>query len=343
MMNKKVLVLGATGAMGQYLAPTLADMGYLVDGVSLDAAISNNPRLRYIRANAKEAGVLDSLLANNYDCIVDFMIYDRDTFVDWAPKLLGATDHYIYLSSYRVYANEEVPIKETSPLLNDVLSAEEIARGYNDYCLYKARGEKVVRAWEKKNWTIIRPAITYSFGRYQLTTLEAGVVINRARAGKTLLLPDAAMNIQATMSWAGDVAKMIATIVCNEKALGETYTVSTSEHHTWAEIAEYYKDLIGLKYEIIPAERFIDLWAGGKSPENVNRIHAEWQLYFDRCFTRVIDNSKILDLMGVKQSSLMPLYDGLKYELGRLTDDVQFPLSHMDKTMDNYLAWKPGN
>jgi hypothetical protein len=34
----------------------------------------------------------------------------------------------------------------------------------------------------------------------------------------------------------------------------------------------------------------------------------------------------------------MPLYDGLKYELGRLTDDVKFPLSHMDKTMDNYLA-----
>ena len=342
-MSKKVLILGATGAMGQYLAPKLAEMGYHVDGVSLDAAISTHKNLKYIQANAKAEGVLDALLANDYDCIVDFMIYDRDTFADWAPKLLSATDHYIYLSSYRVYANEEVPIKETSPLLNDVLSEEEKRLGHNDYCLYKARGEKIVRAWERKNWTIIRPAITYSFGRYQLTTLEAGVVINRVRAGKTLLLPDAAMDIQATMSWAGDVARMIAAIVCNEKAMGETYTVSTSEHHTWREIAEYYKDLIGLKYEIIPAERFIDLWAGGKSPENVNRIHAEWQLYFDRCFARVIDNSKILDLMGEKQSDLMPLYDGLKYELGRLTDDVQFPLSHMDKTMDNYLALKQGN
>ena len=167
-------------------------------------------------------------------------------------------------------------------------------------------------------------------------------MINRARAGKTLLLPDAAMNVQATMSWAGDVAKMIASIVCNEKAMGETYTVSTSEHHTWAEIAEYYKDLIGLKYEIIPAEQFIDLWAGIKKPENLNRIHAEWQLYFDRCFTRVSDNTKILDLAGMKQSSLMPLYDGLKYELGKLTDDGKFPPSHMDKTMDNYLALKYG-
>lgn len=337
-MSKKVLVLGATGAMGQYLTPYLIDMGYEVDGVSLDAAISNNPRLKYIQANTKDEGVLDSLLANNYDCIVDFMVYDRDTFADVAQKLLGATDHYVYLSSYRVYANEEVPIKETSPLLNDVLSEEQKALGYNDYCLYKARGEKIVREWGRKNWTIIRPAITYSFGRYQLTTMEASVVINRAREGKTILLPDAAMGIQATMSWAGDVSRMIAKIVCNERALGETYTVATAEHHTWQEIAEYYKDLIGLNYEIIPAETFIDLWAGAKSDKNPNRIHAEWQLYFDRCFERVIDNSKILDLMGAKQSDLKPLYDGLKYELGRLTDDVKFPASHINVTMDDYLA-----
>jgi len=337
---KKVLVLGATGAMGQYLTPMLAEMGYLVDGVSLDVAISTHKNLKYIQANTKAEGVLDSLLANNYDCIVDFMIYDRDTFADWAPKLLGATEHYIYLSSYRVYANEEVPIKETSPLLIEVLSEEEKRLGHNDYCLYKARGEKIVRAWEKKNWTIIRPAITYSYGRYQLTTLEANVVINRARAGKTVLLPDAAMPIQATMSWAGDVARMIAAIVCNEKAMGETYTVSTSEHHSWQEIADYYKDLIGLKYEIIPAEDFIDVWASPKGPQYPYRIHAEWQLYFDRCFTRVIDNSRILDLMGEKQSDLLPLYEGLKLELSKLTDAVEFPLNHIDKTMDAYLMGK---
>lgn len=35
-MSKKVLVLGATGAMGQYLVPVLAGMGYEVDAVALD-------------------------------------------------------------------------------------------------------------------------------------------------------------------------------------------------------------------------------------------------------------------------------------------------------------------
>ena len=35
-MKKKVLVLGSSGAMGQYIVPYLADMGYSVTAVSLD-------------------------------------------------------------------------------------------------------------------------------------------------------------------------------------------------------------------------------------------------------------------------------------------------------------------
>ena len=35
-MNKKVLVLGATGAMEVYLIPELLSRGYYVDAVSLD-------------------------------------------------------------------------------------------------------------------------------------------------------------------------------------------------------------------------------------------------------------------------------------------------------------------
>ena len=39
--SRKVLVLGATGAMGQYLVPRLAAMGYRVDGVSIDDKTDN--------------------------------------------------------------------------------------------------------------------------------------------------------------------------------------------------------------------------------------------------------------------------------------------------------------
>src|SRR5690554_4314139 len=114
---KKTLVLGATGAMGQYLVPQLAEMGFMVDGVSLVDAESAHPNVRYLKCNATNPDVLDELLGNRYDAIVDFLIYNTSLLAGSLPKLLASTSHYIYLSSYRIYDNQEVPIKETSPRL----------------------------------------------------------------------------------------------------------------------------------------------------------------------------------------------------------------------------------
>ncbi|HHX53445.1 MAG TPA: epimerase, partial [Clostridiales bacterium] len=112
-MSKKVLVLGGTGAMGVYLVPILSDMGYKVDVVSLDGGESSNPNIKYIKAeNAKEPAYIAELLKNDYDGIVDFLIYGTEDFKGKYRRLLENTGHYIYLSSYRVYANEEHPIKE---------------------------------------------------------------------------------------------------------------------------------------------------------------------------------------------------------------------------------------
>ena len=67
--GKKVLVLGATGAMGQYLVPLLAEMGYQVDGVSFDEKKSEIPGVTYIKANAKDKEVYRDFLKQGYDGI----------------------------------------------------------------------------------------------------------------------------------------------------------------------------------------------------------------------------------------------------------------------------------
>lgn len=69
---KKVLVLGATGAMGQYLVPLLAEQGCQVDAVALDLGESAPPGVRYLQADAKATESLLPLLSNGYDGIVDF-------------------------------------------------------------------------------------------------------------------------------------------------------------------------------------------------------------------------------------------------------------------------------
>ena len=45
MSAKRVLVIGATGAMGQYVVPELAALGYEVDAVALDLGKSELPNV----------------------------------------------------------------------------------------------------------------------------------------------------------------------------------------------------------------------------------------------------------------------------------------------------------
>lgn len=332
-MSKKILVPGGTGAMGVYLVPELLNLGYKVDVLSLDDVQSNNPNLKYIKANAKDYDTIAEQLKNEYDAVVDFMIYHKkEEYERFLPLYLKNTAHYIFLSSYRVYANEEHPTKETSPRLLDV-TKDEVLLSCNDYCIFKAQSEDYLKNNEFSNWTVIRPAITYSKRRFQLITMEDNLVIRRMREGKTLILPDKAINVQATMSWAGDIAKMISRLVLNEKAFKETYSVCTSEHHTWGEIAEIYERIGGLKVASVDTDTFLDVIAPGN-------IHAKHQLIYDRYFDRIMDNSKILNITGMKQSELMPLEKGLAMEYSAFPKNYTWEPCESYDRMDQLLAKK---
>lgn len=331
-MKKKVLVLGATGAMGVYLVPELLSMGYAVDAVSLDRAESCHPDLRCIQAkDAKDPVWIGELLKNEYDGIVDFMVYNTAEFRQKYEQLVSHTGHYIYLSSYRIYGNEEHPIRETSPRLLEC-SKDEAFLATEDYALYKARGEDMLKASGYTNWTAIRPAITYSKCRFQLVTLEANVLIPRMRAGKTVLLPKDAMEVEATMSWAGDVARMIARLLFNPAAKCEIYSVCTSEHHPWKTVAEYYQKIAGLRYDTVSTDEYIALLDPAMLP-----IY-RYQLIYDRYFDRIMDNTKILNVTGMKQSELTTLYDGLKREYDALPADCGIhPWTAVCDRMDAFL------
>lgn len=330
--QKKVLILGGTGAMGTYLVPELLRMGCQVHVVSLDDRVSNDPQLVYTKADASNLETLSALLHDGWDAIVDFLIYETNPFRERYKMFLEHTDQYVYLSSYRVYANEEHPIRETSPRLLDA-TTDEALRVSEDYSIYKARGENMLSESGYDNWTAIRPAITYSQRKMQLVTLEAPIHVYRAAHGKTVILPKDAMQVEGTMTWGGDVARMIAGLVFNKKALGERFTVSTAEHHPWEEVASYYEKILGMKYITVSTDDFISVvadknWALG----------ARRQLVYDRLFDRIIDNSKILEYTGMKQSELTPLYEGLRRELTALPKDFVWPTHIANDLMDAYLA-----
>lgn len=330
MNTKKVLVLGGTGAMGRYLVPELLESGYMIDIVSLDDMTSDNPRLNYIKGDTKEEGFLEKILKNKYDGVVDFMTYNTETFKSIYKLFLDNTEHYIFLSSCRVFADAP-PITEESPRLLDVSTDEEFM-ATEDYALYKAREEDMLIDSEYSNWTIVRPATTYSTGRFQLVTLEAPTIIYRMHAGKTIVLPEAAMDCEATLSWGGDVGKMIAKLLFNPKAMRESYNVATSEHHTWREIAQMYNELCPFKYITVSTEDYLNIIGEGEN-------WVKYQLLYARMFQRITDNTKILKHTGMKQEELMTLRDGLKYEYEKSKDFDwnRFEDEKRNVRMDKYL------
>ena len=329
MNNKKILVLGATGAMAVYLIPELLDKGYEVVGVSLDDVVSDNENLTYIKANAGNMEFLKEQLEKKFDAVVDFMVYNSvELFEKYYKLFLENTKHYIFFSTYRIYADDS-PLSETSKRLLDVEKPEDFVSEF-EYSIYKAEEEDLLNNSSYENYTIVRPAITYSKRRFQLTVLEADVLVYRMLKGKTVVLPKSAMDKQATMSWAGDVAKMLSTIILNPEAFRQTYNVSTAEHMKWEEVAKIYQEIGNLKYITVDDETFLNIIASGS-------IAAKQQLLYDRCFNRIVDNSKILSLCNMKQEKLMPLKEGLKRELQNITlDDIGYNQGANER-MDEYL------
>ena len=339
---KKILVLGGTGAMGRYAVPELLRLGFAVDVVALDEPEFTHENLTASIADAMDdAWLTETITKTRYDVILDFMSYTLPHFRVRAPLFLENTDQYMFLSSCRVYANEEVPVKETSPRLIDVSTNEEYLQYVEkEYSLFKAAEEDLLTESGKKNWTIILPATTYSTGRAQLVTLEAGTFVSRAFAGKPVVIPIQAKDKPATMSWAGDVGVMIARLAGKKEALGEKFIAATAEYNTWGEIAEIYRELLGLEYQWVDQEVYLQIMS--KDRDRISPF-VRWQLEYARLFDRITDNSKILGVTGMKQEELTSFYDGMKMELARLTPNnlrIDKIRARVNERMDEYFAKK---
>lgn len=301
--HNTVLLLGGTGAIGVYLAEECLKLGYVVYVTTRKNKISNNPNLHYIKGNAKNKSFISRVISERgYSAIVDFMVYSSSEFNDCIDLLLSTNAHYVFISSYRVFATTSDSITESSPLLVDVATDVDYL-ATDEYALAKARQEKILSSKTAAKWTIVRPSITYSTNRFQLGILETNLILPRAHNFLPVPIPNEIVDKKTTMTWAGDVAKMIGLLILNEQAYSEDFNVTTSESVTWGKIAGIYNRCINLSIKEVSLIRF-GLLRGNS-----------WQLKYDRMVDRECNNSKILSLTGLKQEDLMPVSIGIPYEI----------------------------
>ncbi len=299
---KKILILGGTGAIGTYLVNELKNTDYDVY-ITSRSPHQNENNIHYIIGNAKNKFFLQDIFKQNFDCIVDFMAYKTFEFIDRYKDMLSSTKQYIFVSSYRVYADNGLnPLNENSPKLLDV-ATDETFLSSDDYSLEKARQEQILYDSKFKNYTIIRPSITFSQHRFQLGTIEADIIIHRTLKNKPIIFPTEMLDKYAAVSWAGNTGKMIKSLILNPETYTQAYNVSSAEKLTWRDIIGLYNKYIGLKIYEVDLNTYIKIMKG------------PYQVKYDRMFNRIMDNSKILKIMNCKADDLTSISEALKIEL----------------------------
>lgn len=261
--------------------------------------------ITYIHGNAHDDGFLKTLMiGERWDTVVDFMAYSTDEFKQKYHFLLDNTEHYIFLSSARVYADSEMPITEESPRLLDVCrDAKYLAT--DEYALAKARQEDLLRSSGYKNWTIVRPYITYSDERLQLGVFEKENWLYRALQGRTIVFSKDIAEHYTTMTYGGDVAKGIAMLTGNNKAKAQTFHIAGPQSMKWKDILAIYLDTI----EKCTGKRPNVLWI--KNMDKLEKFMGNhYQVHCDRLYDRRFDSDKLERICGA-EIQYTPIEDGL--------------------------------
>lgn len=313
----RILILGGTGAMGTSLVQILQKQKGNEIFVTSRASHKDEGALHYLQGNAQDDAWMDMILTEPWDVIVDFMIYSTAHFKARHSALLKATKQYVFFSSSRVYANPlEGKITEETPRLLDT-TKDQVYLATDEYALAKAREENILRKAEQKNWTIIRPYITYNTERLQLGTMEKEFWLYRALHGRTVVFTKDVADTLTTMTYGYDVAMGIASVLGKEEALGEVFHITQPEPLTWRRVAEIYQKAFR---EATGKEMKIKYLADAKEFSEVFCNH--WQVYCDRLYPRVFDNGKISKLLG-KEYSWTSMECGLRDSLIQFIGGVQ--------------------
>lgn len=307
--------------MGAPLVQMLADQGMEVHVTSRKPRNSTHENIRYLCGNAHNITFVDSILKNGYDVLIDFMVYQQKEFEARVHKLLGAVRQYIFLSSCRVYAETFVPITEDTPRLLDVCKDEEYLKT-EEYALAKAREENILFAGQEKNWTIVRPSITYNEQRLQLGCDEIQNWLYRALKGKPIVFFECLAAKKTAMTYGRDVAHAISLLVGNPAALGQTVQIASPETATWKDILNIYLEVLESR-GIHPQIHFLE-----DAETAADMLGKKWQLKYCRNYDREFDSTKIDVICGCK-IQYKPIEEGLQDCLRAFLDGGVMPAARI--------------
>ncbi|MDO4363948.1 MAG: NAD-dependent epimerase/dehydratase family protein [Clostridia bacterium] len=309
----KILILGGTGAMGKHVIELLDPKQFDIYVTSRRKIESKN-NVSYLQGSAKDLDFIKNICSDKWDVIIDFMVYSINELKERIDLFLNSAKQYIFISSARVYADSSI-ITENSPRLLDVCTDEEYVNS-NEYAIAKAKEENVLFDSKSKNWTIVRPSLTYAENRLQLGVYEKENWLYRALNGRSVVFSKDLMERYYTLSYGNDVASGIVSLIGKDEALGEAFHIVVDQSFQWKEILNIYLDVLEKRTGKRPNVVLTDKCTNLKLP------YAKYQVIYGRYFNRHFDNTKIRKFADTSEW-LLP-QEGLQKCLNAFLDDPKF-------------------
>lgn len=286
-----VLILGGTGAIGTPLITILQNNPATEVFVTSRSEHSSKGNVQYLKVNALDLNELKSLLMQRkWNAVIDFMIYNEQTFRDRVVLLLNSTHQYFFLSSATEFSDLDEIITEKTPRLLDVTTDKEFLTA-SPYPINKALCENILRETGLKNWTIVRPYITFNSNRLQLGCYEKEVWLWRCLNGGEVLFSKDIAQRYTTLTSAKDVAFAISQLIGNPNALGEDFTITTNQSLKWIEVLDVYKAVLSRERNITMRVKWTD------ESLNLKFRHGQWHAKYDRLYDRRFDNAKLMNVL----------------------------------------------
>jgi nucleoside-diphosphate-sugar epimerase len=322
----KILFIGGTGIISSACSQVAIERGhelYLLNrGQTTKRPVPDGARVLHGDIRDRESARA-ALADHTFDAVVDWIAFTTEHIETDLNLFRGRAGQYVFISSASVYQTPplNVPVLESTPLDNPVwlYSRNKIA------C-----EERLMRAYreEKFPMTVVRPSHTYD---KTLNPIGGGyTLIDRMRKGQPVIVHGDGTSLW-TMTHHKDFAKGFVGLLGHNRAIGDTFHITSDEVLTWNQIYLLMARAAGVdapKLVHVPSDliaAFDKDWGDG--------------LLGDKAHSMIFDNAKIKRLVPDYVAAI-PFAQGAKEIMAWFDSDPANRVvdEKLNQTMDRILA-----
>lgn len=246
----KVLFIGGTGIISTAVSQLAVERGidlYLFNrGMNKEFLAEGSKVIKGDINNFKE---MESLLSeHSFDVVVDWIAFTPEHIERDIKLFAGKTKQFVFISSASVYQKplEHYLITESTPAVNP----------YWQYSRGKIACEELLADEFSRSrfpYTIVRPSFTYGVTLIPAivgNTMKPMTLVNRIRSGMKVIVPGDGTSLWV-MTHNTDFAKGFVGLMGKEKAIGETYHITSDEVLSWNKIIKTIGEVVGAEPNII--------------------------------------------------------------------------------------------